>query len=88
MYGVFGIASSRVPGTLPGRPISGLLASNVPNDVERNALRRGRIVLCDVGPKRRKIGNRLRRPDWLHELFGVGFSSAVLQEATQSFTDL
>ena len=29
MYGVLGITSSRVPGTRPGRPISGLLGSNV-----------------------------------------------------------
>src|SRR5262249_45554838 len=40
----------------------------------------------DVSPQRREIGNRLRRPDRVHELLGAGFSFALPQEATQSLT--
>src|SRR5215831_6435612 len=54
--------------------------------MERNTLCRRGIVLCDVSPQRREVGNRLWRPDWVHELLGAGFSSALPQEATQSLT--
>ncbi len=75
MNGVLGITSSRVPGTRPGRPISGLFT-----------LRGCQIVLLDMGPQRDEVGNRLRRPDWCHERLGTGFSFALPHEATQSLT--
>ena len=54
----------------------------VVEDVERNTLRRCRIVLLGIGQQRDEVGNRLRRPDWRHERLGTGFSFALPQEAT------
>src|SRR6266566_2035248 len=55
--------------------------------MERDSLRGCRIVLLEIGPQRREVGNRFRRPNWSHELLGAGFSFAVPQEATQSLTE-
>src|SRR5260370_36121814 len=90
MNGVLRLRSSRVPGTRRGRPISGLLGSNVSNivdDMKRNALRRCRIVLLDKGAQRAEVGNGLRRPNWRHERLATCFSFAPPQEATQSLTN-
>src|ERR671936_2257407 len=54
--------------------------------MERNTLRCCGIVLLDVGPQRREVSNRLRRPDRRHDFLGAGFSFALPQEATQSLT--
>jgi hypothetical protein len=59
---------------------------NIADDMERNTLRGCRIVLRDISPQRRQVGNRLWRSDRVHELLGAGFSFALPQEATQSLT--
>src|SRR5262249_17933417 len=59
---------------------------NAVEDMERNTLGGCRIILLDMSPQRREVGNRLRRPDWRHERLGTGFSFALPQDATQSLT--
>jgi hypothetical protein len=56
--GVLGITSSRVPGTRPGRPISGLLGSRVSTlwRMWSATLFAGcRIILLDMGPQRDEV---------------------------------
>ena len=81
-------ACSRDPARPPHLRTVGKQCLDIVQNMQHDALRRCGIVLFNIGTERDEVSNSLWRPDWRHERFGTGFSSALPQEATQSLTEL